>query len=154
MYADGDGGAFDYGGWHDLQVEKEQDIINEYAYDLDRYNTYEDLVSALRGDERLKYEDGDAYYLELASDIIGKGEGYVCDRCSCIASLDDIYAFEYGDPDNENDCLLADQLRHEHLEDEVGDICQDCYQEMLDNAKRRLFHTDTAKLTKLKKKGE
>lgn len=124
MYADGDGGAFDYGEWHDLQVEKEQDIINEYAYDLDRYDTYEELVAALRGDERIKYPEGDAYYLELATEVISKADCVVCDCCSHIVSCDDAFCADY--PDVDGDYKVAQALG-----DSESVICMRCYNKIL-----------------------
>ena len=127
MNADGDGGAFDYGEWHDLQV-KEQDIIDEYAYDLDKYDTYEELVSVLRGDERLEYDDWDTYYLDLASDIISKADCIACDRCSRIAYCDDAFGIDYAD--TEETMRVVEALRGEEDGENMSILCPDCYNEL------------------------
>lgn len=106
----------------------EQDIINEYAYDLDRYETYEDLVSALRGDERFKYEDGDAYYLDLATQIISKADCIACDRCSRIVYCDDAFCIDYADTDET--IRVVETLRGEEDGENMSILCPVCYNEL------------------------
>lgn len=103
-----------------------KDIINEYAYDLDRYDTYEELVSALRGDDRLKYDKDNSYYLDLATQVISKGEGIVCDRCSNIIPCDEAFCADYADTDET--IMVVKEMNKE--DDMMSIICQDCYKEL------------------------
>lgn len=114
----------------------EQDIINEYAYDLDRYETYEDLVSALRGDERIKYDEGDAYYLDLATQVISKADCIVCDRCSSIIYCDDAFGIDYAD--TEETMRVVEILRGEKDGENMSILCPECYHELKKKGERNV----------------
>ena len=116
-----------------MDDKKMIDIIDEYAYDLDRYETYEDLVSALEDDDRIPYEPQDALYLELASDIISKGEGVVCDRCSAICPMDSAFDTDYAE--NEDDDLIAAVLLQEEDGEYMCILCPDCAKELFERGK-------------------
>ena len=119
--------------------KKWEEVINDYAYDLDRYEHYLDLRKAVENDSRVfpngfnPDNDKDTELVcDLVPEIMSRGEGYACDYCDKIVPLDDIYAVEYGDPDNPNDVKIAKYIKRHHLEDSAYDICQECYKKFLE----------------------
>lgn len=119
-----------------LSFEEYWDIVNEYAYDLDRFSTHDKLLAALKNDTRIKKSEDNVPYYDLISEIISKGEGCVCDLCDSIFALDDAFDIDYADPDNENDMKILKGLEDMENGENVVCICQDCYHKLLKAGKK------------------
>lgn len=103
----------------------EQDIVDEYVRNINEFETYEDLVSELRYDDKIEYPEDDDRYLDLATQIISKADCVVCDRCSHIIPRDDAFDIE-----NTNDTAVIKALQKEEDGDDMEILCPDCYNEL------------------------